>query len=192
MAQDLTAKYPLLQRAFDEQDGLFKFLESTTPEPLKDVQSRIAEVIENAVARPAAEKEALMVAAVIALAPPYLLDEASRFETDYSPEVQVVINEMLSAKPDTALPTNFAQVSAALGTVMMQDLTAAIKSGNLPASREEIAASLQAAAKDEPLVFQNLDSVGLKAAYDTAKTELATALKTPTPGPNIHPRKPGV
>ncbi len=192
MAQDLVSKYPLLQRAFDEQDGLFKFLESATPPALKDVQTRIAEVIESAVARPAAEKEALMVASVIALAPPYLLDEASRFETDYSPEVQVVINEMLSAKPNAALPTNFAQVSVALGTVMMQDLTAAIKSGNLPASREEIAESIKAAAKDEPLVFQNLDSAGLRTAFDTAKAELAEALKTPAPGPNIHPRKPGM
>ena len=133
-----------------------------------------------------------MVASVIALAPPYLLDEASRFETDYSPEVQIVINEMLSAKPNTALPTNFAQVSAALGTVMMQDLTAAIKSGNLPASREEIAESMKAAEKDEPLVFQNLDSASLRAAYDSAKSDLAAALKTPSAGPNIHPRKPGM
>ena len=188
-----TDKYPLLQRIFDEQDGLFRFLESETPAPLKEMQLRIVGLLEETISRPAAEKEALMVATVIALAPPYLLDDTTRFSEEYSPEIASVINEMLRAQPQAPLPKDFAQVTAAMGTVMMQDIALGIKDGSMAASAEQIAQSFREAEADEPFVFQNLDAPQLKAAFDAAKAEVAAALAA-TAAPKAAPaaKKPRV
>lgn len=176
------SKYPLVGKIMGEQDELFQFLSGEkTPTELVTIQERIADVIDQNVDRTDAEKEALIVGSVLALAPPFLLDDPNRFAAEYSPEVKTIIDEMISTQGRTVAPTNLAQMSTAIGVVMMQDLVTGLRDGTLPVPREVIADAFQKASEDEKLVFPNLDAPKLEALYNTTKQGIADELAKSAP-----------
>ena len=186
---DLTDKYPLVGKILAEQDSLFSFLGGATPPQLTELNTRVAQVIEDNVDRTDAEKEALIVGSVIALAPPYLLDDTSRFATEYSPEVNTIVTEMTATVGRTVAPTNLAQLSTAIGVVMMQDLVKGLQDGSLPVPREVIADAFQKASDDEKLVMPNLNAPKLEALYNATKAEIATELGNAPSAPKQTPPK---
>lgn len=195
---DFTAKYPLVGKILAEQDGLFQFMGApSTPAELLSIQSRIADVIENNIDRADSEKEALIVGSVIALSPPFILDDTERFGSEYSPEVNTIVTEMLDSQMNAGqvVPTNLAQLSTAIGTVMLQDLKEQLKSGAVPDfAREQIAEGLkQGEAQQAQFVLPSLNAPKLQALFESVKSDVEAELgKGPSFGDSTPPapRKP--
>lgn len=176
------SKYPLVGKILGEQDELFQFLSGEkTPVELTSLQERIATVIDQTVDRTDGEKEALIVGSVIALAPPFLMDDPTRFSTDYSPEVKAIVDEMMNTRGRSVAPTNLAQMSTAIGVVMMEDLVKGLKDGSLPVPRDVIADAFSKASEDEKLVFPNLNAPKLEALYNSTKQGIADELAKDAP-----------
>ena len=176
------SKYPLVGKILGEQDDLFQFLSGDkAPVELTAIQQRIATVIDENVDRTDSEKEALIVGSVIALAPPFLMDDPNRFGAEYSPEVKAIIDEMVGTRGRSVAPTNLAQMSTAIGVVMMEDLAKGLRDGTLPVPREVIADAFSKAAEDEKLVFPNLNAPKLEALYNSTKQTIADELTKGAP-----------
>jgi len=176
------SKYPLVGKIMGEQDELFRFLSGDkAPVELTSLQERIATVIDENVDRTDSEKEALIVGSVIALAPPFLMDDPARFGDEYSAEVKTVIDEMVSTRGRSVAPTNLAQMSTAIGVVMMEDLVNGLRDGTLPVPREVIADAFSKASEDEKLVFPNLNAPKLEALYNSTKQNIADELAKSAP-----------
>lgn len=176
------SKYPLVGKILGEQDDMFQFLiGDKTPAELTAIQSRIADVIDQNVDRTDSEKEALIVGAVIALAPPFLMDDPTRFGTEYSPEVKTMIDEMIGANSRSTVPTNLAQMGTAINIVVMQDLVNGLRDGSLPVPREEVKAAFDNSAQAEQLIFPALNAPKLEALYNATKQSIADELARTAP-----------
>lgn len=198
---DYSTKYPLVGKILSEQDGLFQFMGlPSTPAELVTIQNRIADVIESSIDRTDGEKEALIVGSVIALSPPFILDDTERFGNgEYSDEVNTLVTEMLDAQMNVGapVPTNLAQLGTAIGTVMLEDLTEKLKSGEVPEfAREQIAEGLkQSAEQQRDFVLPNLNAPRLQALFEAAKDKVEAELgQGPSSGQDNKPpapKKPG-
>lgn len=198
---NLSSKYPLVGKILSEQDGLFQFMGMpSTPSELLDIQNRIATVIEDNVDRTDSEKEALIVGSVIALSPPFILDDTERFGNgEYSDDVNTLVTEMLDAQMNVGqpVPTNLAQLGTAIGTVMLQDLVTGLRDGSVPAfARDQIVEGLkQSEAQQTAFVLPNLNAPKLQALFEAAKNDVEAELgKGPASSQDNKPpspKKPG-
>lgn len=198
---DYSSKYPLVGKILSEQDGLFQFMGlPSTPAELIDIQNRVADVIENNIDRTDSEKEALIVGSVIALSPPFILDDTERFGNgEYSDEVNTLVTEILDSQANVGqpVPTNLAQLGTAIGTVMLEDLADQLKSGLVPDfAREQIVEGLkQSNDQQAQFVLPNLNAPKLQTAFEAAKSKVEAELgQGPASGQDNKPpapKKPG-
>ena len=185
------SKYPLVGKILSEQNDLFQFLiNDKTPAELVAIQTRVADIIDRNVDRSDSEKEALIVGAVLALAPPPLLDDPNRFAVEYSAEVKAVIDDMISARGRAVAPTNLAQLGTAINIVVMEDLAKGLRDGSLEQGRLEIKAAFDNAGEAEKLIFPNLAAPKLQAAYEAAKSDIGAALGAPASDNDNKPAAP--
>ncbi len=134
-------------KAYQELEGLYKFLGGTTPPQLKAVAQRSGEVIDQYVDRPAKEKEELKTVAILSLGYPYLFDDTTRFKDEFNQDVSDMVQDLVSGK----LTNDTAQISMALSVtdaemtieelkkpeVMSQYLTQPMTPEELTAAREK-------------------------------------------------------
>lgn len=117
-----------LQKTLDDQKSLFNFLGSELPDKFVAMQKKAFDLVDTLIDAPEDEKEVIKTGIVIALSPPFILDDVSRFD-DYGPAYSRMIAEMLN--PDTDTPSKMlARITVCSSMVMSLD-SDDIKAGTL-------------------------------------------------------------
>jgi len=186
MPHPLSRTYPLLALALEEQRGIYAFLEvDPLPVALVEAQNRALDIVDaHAPASSFAEKEALLVGVVLLHSTPFVFDDTTRFETDYSPEVLSLVQDFLYTDPRTPPSEKAGIVKAAYDIGMMEQAAAILRLAAPQMSAEEIAHLRTDRQAESSLLFANVRVPVLRGLYDTVGDEILAALEknaAPTP-----------
>ena len=111
------------ERAFEELEGLNRFLGGTTSPELVRIAKRGHEIIDQYIDRPEEEKDALKALLVLQFGAPFMFDDTRRFAPDYGPQTAAMVEELLKGG-DTA---NIAQMGVALAVALTETTLAQMK-----------------------------------------------------------------
>ena len=185
-------KYPLVQKAYHEQKIL---ADGVIPETFATMISRCVDIIDTYVDRPAAEKEGVMVVCILMTGSPFVFDEPSRFEKQYTSQIQAFVNSLLEEK--VAENDDYIQASAAISIFAIENAMEVLKN-NPPkgAALEELKTSLQAVIGEKNKAEQNVYRTSprlatvLKEVTDTFSTSVDQLAGAPAKKKNSSPKPP--
>ena len=177
MTPELFDKYPLVKKAFDQQDAVYA-ADGGMPEKIKKIRARSVELVEQFVNRPQAEKEGLMVAAALMADVQFFFRNANSFLSGYSAETQTAIGELELLRHTHVFSTNAAQALTVHTMAKMEEDTAALIEDGLPYSRDAARKKIATVAAFDPRMMETLESPTLKAAFEATSLALIDAIKT--------------
>lgn len=181
----------LVQKAFEELEGLHRFMMTTTPPMLITIAAKAHEVIDKFVDRPQEEKEELKAFTVLHLGAPYMFDDTTRFKAEYSQNV----SDMVDAFIEQRITDDMAQVQMAMSAAFMEVTIDHLRTPegmqqfleDRPSAGEMAAADGQFAAMREGLEYSS--AARLRAyeqkMYDTYKKEIEGILDSHPPQPPL-------
>lgn len=128
------AKYPLLQKAFAEQEAIAKALGGILHPEYPVFIAGLADVMEEYLDGTPAEKQNAMVAALLLTAVPQTFDDVRRFETEYTPEIKTVVDLILAGEAEARMANPlFVQAVTTINLVKMGRVVNTLREGGVPA-----------------------------------------------------------
>ena len=168
-------KFPLFGEALENTDSeiegaLYYVLGEI---PLIGLPKKIIETVDKNLDGTDAEKQAIMIGALYALAPNALMLDMGQGGVTYDAETQAVLAELAAYDKKSVAGTKMSQVTAVLNiAIAVQSLPMASEAPE-PLPPEAIAEVKRGMADGEKLFLPNLDAPRLEAAYrETAQTLL--------------------
>lgn len=105
-----------VEKAFQELEGLNRFMGGTTPPMMITLAQGAHQAIDDYIDRPESDKECLKTMAVIQFGSPFLFDDMSRYDKLYSPQLsQIAFDYMRGNRTQ-----DVAQVTLALAVAVLQ------------------------------------------------------------------------
>lgn len=127
------AKYPLLQKAYAEQEVIAKTLGGILHPEYPVFISGVADVLDVYLDGTAAEKQNAIVTCLLLTAVPQTFDDVRRFETEYTPEIKEVVDLILAGDAESRMNNAlFVQAAVTINLVKMGRMVNALREGNLP------------------------------------------------------------
>lgn len=112
----------MAETAFQELEGLNRFLGGTTPQLMIDIAKGAHDAIDNYIDRPEADKECLKAMAVIQFGSPFLFDDMTRYSKLYSPQLSDLAFDYMRGNHTQ----DVVQIAMALAVSILQNQHAAL------------------------------------------------------------------
>lgn len=106
----LKSTLTFVPKAFEELEGLHKFMMSTTPSEILNIAKGAHKIIDTYADGSQKKKEELKAVLVLALGAPFMFDDITRFKTRYNSNVSTMVEDLVSGK----MTADLAQISMAL------------------------------------------------------------------------------
>ncbi len=125
-------RYPLVQKALDEQRGIFAAAVDGVPVELAAATQRALMLIDEHVQTSDKIKECILTVCVLMHCPPYMALRSNRFADDYHPHVQAMLDVHTKGVGVTAQNTDLVQVYSAMFIAHAENLARAINETAVP------------------------------------------------------------
>lgn len=192
MTPDLEKRYPLAKKAFAAQDAFYAGIGEPLPEEVAQVRERVAVIIDQYCDNPPKEKEAFIIAAVVALDPLSSHDIYGDPAYPGVAEIMTTLIRCVKNHPNDPLPASVTPVITAIAIAKMEQTTDRAAQGKLQVTPAAVKGSLKRGAINDALYLPNLHNKKLQDLYETVQFAYFTALekaalkgpKPPPPPPN--------
>lgn len=175
---DVLKKYPLLRKFLRDRATIGEDMIGPQPLHLADMQAKAFDLIDRHGTGTNAEKEAAMICAACIIEPPALFYNMTALFMDYGPEVEKVIERVVGTPEGMAYDPMLAMARAASGTVIMDDISAKLKSGEpLEGPPQAVLDALKKSFGSDSIAYAALDAPALMGGYEAARDGAYAALK---------------
>lgn len=121
-SHEIFEKYPLVQKAYQEQEGIAAFLQDTVPESYTAMIERTTAIAEEFLDGTPEEKEAVMVGCILATASSFTFDDIRRFETEYTPQVKELVDDLVKNTRPIEKSPFLQQINAVLSVFSFEQM----------------------------------------------------------------------
>jgi hypothetical protein len=98
-------KYPLVRKAYQEQQGIAGMMGDSLPEAYGDFVLDSANAVETHINGNHENKEAVIVGCILMNASPFTFDDIRRFEEEYTPQVKAIVDYILRGEDELLAST---------------------------------------------------------------------------------------
>lgn len=185
-------KYPLVHKAYQEQQGIAGFLGGSLPEAYGDFVLENAKLAEQYVKGGHDDKEAVIVGCILTNASPFTFDDIRRYESDYSPQVKALVDFLV--KNEHELIDSEPTISQTIAITVLSHLTQACDDVANGVNEEayDLSLSKEEMLPAEEYVQLHRHNPKLYAALDSKVDELLKLVKNKDAATGSKPSEPNI